>query len=270
MALTTPATLERREYKYLVEEATIDRIRDAISGACVTDPHAEATGRYLIDTLYLDTPDLAVYRATIEDARDRFKLRIRGYPSAPGAPVFFEVKRRIGDTIVKTRAGVTGDWTRFLEWDDATPFDTLNATQRRAIDNFVCHYHRQPMRPRALVRYEREPYFSLLDEYARVTFDRAISCQEATELSLVPRDRFRAVDDALVLVELKWAGAVPAWMSHMVRTIGLRRESFCKYTSGLEAIGAAAAEDDRAYMRAPARRSAPSSTSRRSRDRRAS
>ncbi|MCW5808786.1 MAG: polyphosphate polymerase domain-containing protein [Deltaproteobacteria bacterium] len=246
--MITPASLQRREYKYLVDEDLVERIRRHIAGVCAVDAHAAPTGgRYRIDTLYLDTPRLDSYRATVEDAGDRYKLRVRGYPSAPESPVFFEVKRRAGETIHKTRAAYRGDWARLLDAPEPALFDALSPRVRAGIDNFICHYHRAPFRPVALVRYEREPYFSLVDDYARVTFDREVSYQPAHELSLAGDAAWSCIDDAvsqcgprgsLVLLELKFTTLVPSWMRRMVHTLELQRMSFCKYTRSIDAMRA--------------------------------
>ncbi len=249
MALTTPPSLQRREYKYLVSEDTVERIRRYIAGVCTIDPYAEKTnGRYLTDTLYFDTPSLASYWATVNDAGDRYKLRVRGYPSAGNGPVFFEVKRRVSEAIKKTRGFVRGDWTPILLGATPEVLARIEPKQRPAIDNFICHYHRTPMQPSVLVRYEREPYFSTVDEYARVTFDRHLSYQRATEMTLIPaHDRWTYVDYAAsqrslspessaVLLELKFTSVVPGWMRAMVHTLGLQRLAFCKYTRAVDSM----------------------------------
>jgi len=249
MALTTPSSLQRREYKYLIDEYKVEQIRRYIDGICTIDPYAAKTGgRYLTDTLYLDTPTLGIYHATIEDAPDRYKLRIRGYPSLPGGPVFFEVKRRVSDAVLKTRGHVRGQWQDILL--DARPevLATIEQKQRRAIDNFICYYHRGFMQATVLVRYEREPFFSLIDDYARVTFDRSVSYQRATELTLTPdHDHWTYVDNGIsqrhsgiagsaVLLELKFTNMVPGWMSKMVHTLGLQRLAYCKYTRAIDSM----------------------------------
>lgn len=243
--MITPSQLQRREYKCLVSEATVAQIRRYIAGICEVDVNAQPThGRYLIDTLYLDTPWLDTYWATVEDRGDRYKLRIHGYPSAPGAPVFFEVKRRVGDAVLKSRTAIHGDWVRAL--DDLKAPPPIHPKHRAALDNFIAHYYARPMLPSVLVRYEREPYFSTIDEYARVTFDRSLSYQPATELSLAPCcDGWTYLDSAeaqravragsTVLLELKFTNLAPAWMRRMVHTLELQRLSFCKYTRAVDA-----------------------------------
>ncbi|MCE9580312.1 MAG: polyphosphate polymerase domain-containing protein [Deltaproteobacteria bacterium] len=251
MAMVTPNTLERREYKYLIDEDTAERIRRYIGGICAVDPYAAQTGgRYLTDTLYLDTPDLASYRATVEDAGDRWKLRVRTYPSMDEPIVFFEVKRRVSETILKTRGSFRGDWARLLTATDPEILGAVGAKQRRAIDNFLCHYHYLPMAPSVLVRYEREPYFSLVDDYARLTFDRQLCFQRSTELTLQPRhERWDYTDHAVnqrgltatsssVLLELKFTNLVPGWMRRMVHSLDIQRLAFCKYTRAVDTMRA--------------------------------
>jgi hypothetical protein len=247
--MITPSTLQRREYKYLISEDTAEQIRRFIAGFCAIDAYAAETGgRYLTDTLYLDTPRLDSYFATIDDACDRYKLRIRTYPSAgAGGPVFFEVKRRVSESILKIRGSFAGDWPRLLDGDPGA-LARISPRHRPAIDHFLCHHRYHPFQPTALVRYEREPYESLVDDYARVTFDRSLAFQRASELSLVPaHERWTYVDDAIsqrgihatssgVVLELKFTNVVPGWMRHMVHSLDLQRLAFCKYTRAVDAM----------------------------------
>jgi hypothetical protein len=245
----TPNSLQRREYKYLIDEETVERIRRYMRGICAVDEYAAKTGgRYLTDTLYLDTPALDSYFATMEDAPDRYKLRIRTYPSMGNGPVFFEVKRRVSESIIKTRGSYVGNWQALLERTSPEIQATVSSKNRRAIDNFICHYHYLPYLPSALVRYEREPYFSLVDDYARVTFDRSISMQRSTELTLTPEhEQWIYVDDAVsqrglafntssVLMELKFTSIVPTWMRTMIHSLDIQRLAFCKYTRSIDAM----------------------------------
>ena len=247
--MTTPTSLQRREYKYLIDEDQAAAIRTYVKGICSIDEYAvKSGGRYTIDTLYLDTPQLHAYRATIDQAADRYKLRIRTYPSMPGSPVFFEVKRRIDDSILKTRGWYRGTWQDVLQGATPELLAAIDPKQRRGIDNFLCYYYRLPMEPVAIVRYEREPYFSTIDDYARITFDRSVSYQRTHELSLdAPSDYWTYIDDAItqrgtrpassaVLLELKFTAMVPGWMRNMVQTIGLQRLAFSKYGRAVDSL----------------------------------
>ena len=239
--------LHRREYKFLIDERTADRIRSLIDGYCEVDENAVATGgRYLCDTLYFDSHHYAIYKATIANAARRYKVRVRGYPMAPSAPVFLEVKRRIDETIVKTRARLTGDWAAQL---DSGTLDHLGDRDRLAFENFLSHYLAAPcglLVPKVLVRYEREPFAGRVDHYARVTFDRDIRFQQHAELSMESRAPWTQIDDStsmwpelgsMVVLELKFlAEAPPRWMRLMVERLELRRVAYCKYTRAIDSM----------------------------------
>jgi hypothetical protein len=239
--------LARREYKFLIDERTADRVRAALAGLCIGDLHAAATGgRYTCDTLYLDTLAMNLYRATIENEAVRYKLRVRMYPGG-ASPVFLEVKRRVDDVIVKSRAAIRGDWRSILETGDLT---AVPEDQRRAAENFVTYYQTSrggPLVPTVLVRYEREPYTSLVDDYVRITFDRKLSYRAATELAFDPDARsWTPIDDPVamrvapahsaVVLELKFSATVPRWLGQIVRRLELARLSYCKYTRAVDSM----------------------------------
>lgn len=241
------AVLHRHEYKYLVDGATAERIRRHIAGFCERDAFAP-TGSYLCDTLYLDTLQLGLYHATVEDEPVRFKLRVRGYPEAPDAPTFLEVKRRLGDTIVKHRAGVRGDWGALLA--DGRLLDTLQGKTREAAEQFLARWETSyagPYVPTVLVRYRREPYTSLVDDYVRVTFDRELRYQPHATLDLRgDDDRWISIDDpiatkaspteSLAILELKFGDVPPSWMRQLIARLELPRASFCKYARAVDAM----------------------------------
>jgi hypothetical protein len=98
------------------------------------------------------------------------------------------------------------------------------------------------MRPFTVVRYEREPYFSRIDDYARVTFDTCIRAQPTDAPSFdLPTRTWRALDDAvtqraldsMIVLELKFTTAVPLWLVHIVKRLGLVRRSFSKYGTSI-------------------------------------
>jgi hypothetical protein len=239
-----PLRIERREYKYLLDETLVTRVRASIRPYCVLDPYAVSAprNRYTIESLYLDTPDLALYRANELERVSRFKLRIRRYPDAPKSPFFLEVKGRYHDTIAKSRGLVGADWASYMD-----PFvSTEKVAHAPAIRRFVTHVHAVGARPTCLVRYKREAWASTIDDYARVTFDTAICGQlvapDAWHFDADPR-AFRACDDpegvrdvaTRTILELKFTARVPRWMVTLVERLGLERRAFSKYGRVLQA-----------------------------------
>lgn len=248
MPASTPTVIERREYKYLIDAPTAAGIRAAIRPFCELDAHAAGnpTRRYTIDSLYFDTPALSLFWANDHEQVDRFKLRVRGYPEAPTSPVFFEVKRRINDVISKSRGKVPrAQWAALLADPAAQIPGDVTGKDRAAVERFLSLARTLHVRPFTLVRYQREPYFSRVDDYARVTFDTHIRAQATDRLSFEPSPRgWRALDDAvtqrslssLIVLELKFTRAVPIWLVDLVERFGLHRGSYSKYGTSIRAF----------------------------------
>jgi hypothetical protein len=218
----------RHELKYLVDDATRASIRRCVEGICELDPYsARVPGhRYEILSLYLDTPGLLTHRMKTGRAQDRFKLRLRTY-AGEDAPVVAEVKRRFGEIIHKTRARVPS----------AAEEDTHGAA------DFTQMVARYGAEPKLLVRYEREAWVSLVDEYARVTFDYALEYQpqdawsfEHEEGGWLPADDPGAMKarGSHAILELKFGASAPGWMASMARDLELWRVGYSKYCTGVE------------------------------------
>lgn len=232
--------IERREFKYLIDEATADRVREAIRPFCERDPFASkhASGRYTIDSLYLDTAEMSLFNANEEEGLDRFKLRIRTYPETPGAAIFTEVKRRFHDIIVKDRGRVPADWPRLFEGAGDVLGATRSPREAKAVERFVTLARTLHARPIVLVRYEREPWASVIDDYVRITFDRKIRSQKIDRFTFDHDPRgWRATDhpqtegaiESMVVLELKFTTNVPWWLIHIVQRYDLTRRAFSKY-----------------------------------------
>src|SRR5690349_1863711 len=100
--------LQRFELKYLVPEPTALGVRDFVRSYLELDEFGATLPNfsYPVHSLYLDSSDLKLYQATINGEKNRFKLRLRYYEERPDAPVFFEIKRRMNNIIMKQRGGV--------------------------------------------------------------------------------------------------------------------------------------------------------------------
>jgi SPX domain protein involved in polyphosphate accumulation len=233
--------IERYEYKYLVPESAIATIRAAVLTTSKIDRYAGPDGTYRIRSLYFDTDHYDLYWANDREKPDRFKLRARMYPGKV-SPVFLEVKRRVLDVIVKSRAAVSAEsWREVLAGNDAA-LASLSPNTRAGALKFLAPYHRHHIHPVLLVDYEREAYISEIDSYARLTFDRKIVVQQQDKLEFdgVPT-RWRSIDhrvqtrteEPISVLELKFERRPPRWMVALVRRLDLTRHSFSKYCYGV-------------------------------------
>src|SRR5678809_63746 len=107
---------QRFELKYLISEETALLVRDFVRSYLDFDEYSVGKPNYSypVHSLYLDSNDLKLYWTTINGDKNRFKLRLRFYNNNPDTPVFFEIKRRMNNCIMKQRGGVRRDCVRLL------------------------------------------------------------------------------------------------------------------------------------------------------------
>lgn len=232
---------DRYELKYLISEWEVEAVRAAIRPFCRLDAHSEAASdrQYAIQSIYLDTARMGLYRHSEERRARRFKVRVRGYGERPGdGPVFLEVKQRLSGIVRKSRAIVPSGWAERLRGPVPAGAAAAEVAFRALVD-------RHALRPVLCVRYDREAWESRIDGYARVTFDRRLAVQPwedldldaraAGWLSLDDRRTLRAVPRAVVL-ELKCSLDVPRWMAWLTERLGVRRVGLSKYCHGVERV----------------------------------
>ena len=106
----------RIEYKYLVPNAHLDGIRQAILPYVRSDAFGDGRGEYTVRSVYYDTPRAACYHEKLDGLEARKKFRIRGYDRPQqSSVVFLEIKRKFGNCISKHRAPLLHtDLDRFL------------------------------------------------------------------------------------------------------------------------------------------------------------
>src|SRR5882762_1539599 len=101
----------RFEQKYIISEDVALQIREYVRSYLELDENGVGKPNYSypVHSLYLDSDDLRFYWSTINGDKNRFKLRLRFYNDNADTPVFFEIKRRMNNCILKQRGGVRQD-----------------------------------------------------------------------------------------------------------------------------------------------------------------
>ncbi len=230
---------ERHECKYLISEAIVVELQRFIAPYVEPDPYTGGQRSYLVNTLYLDTPDLRLYRETVEGIGNRFKLRARSYGHAPilsADPVFLEIKSRRNNLVHKSRARISGFAFRAVLAGQAPDVQRLPERALKCYDEFVSWVGRLGARPIVHVRYDREAWVGSFHEGIRVTIDRDIRCASAEsgvradELDLA----WNEVERRWLVLELKFDVAFPLWMRELVHRFQLKRLSFSKYGNAVQ------------------------------------
>src|SRR5262245_12524989 len=98
---------QRFERKYFISERQAAGIREFAKLHLVPDKFSEGKPDYSyeVHSIYLDSADLLTYWATVHCEKKRFKLRVRYYDDFH-SPLFFEIKRRENECVLKQRAVV--------------------------------------------------------------------------------------------------------------------------------------------------------------------
>lgn len=196
---------------------------------------------YTIHNLYLDSENLDIYWGTINGDKNRYKLRLRFYEDNPQAPVFFEIKRRMNEAILKQRSGIKrGSVESVLAGQLPAPSELVSNDPRQlvAIQRFVELMMRDCAVPVAHVRYDREAWISVVDNSVRVTMDRnVLIAPEFVARFSEQMDDPTCVFGKLVILELKFTGRFPDWFKELVRIFGLRQGSASKYADGIARKG---------------------------------
>jgi SPX domain protein involved in polyphosphate accumulation len=223
----------RYELKYLIDEPCARGVRDFIRGRLNRDPYAlpEMAWSYPNYSLYLDGPGLQLYTATFQGHKNRYKLRLRYYDQNPDTPVFFEIKRRVTDVILKERTAVRKDAAiRLFRGGLPHPsdlFDPENMGDFSVLRRFCELRSAISAEPRLIVYFEREAWVDPKDEELRVTFDREASTAPYTG-TLYPKS-FKETPFPAVILELKFNDRFPVWMRDLVESWDLYRTHMGKY-----------------------------------------
>jgi len=233
---------QRFELKYLIDEAITPGIRDFVNSYLELDEYGAGSSNfsYPVHSLYLDSDDLETHQASINGTKNRFKLRLRYY-DAGESPVFFEIKARVDDCILKQRCGVRREAVPLLLAGQLPEPDHLLSRETRhlgTLQRFCLLLHQLNARPKAHNNYLREAWVSPHDNSVRVTFDRQIRIEPffRAEAPIAMADPIRVFPDVTVL-ELKFTNRFPNWFEQLVRFFNLMRFSSAKYSEGVVLLG---------------------------------
>jgi len=231
--------LQRWELKYMVPGQTALAVREFVRAHLEIDEYGAGRPNlsYTIHNLYLDSDDLAIYWGTINGNKNRYKLRLRFYEDNPRAPIFFEIKRRMNEAILKQRGGVKRPAVESVLAGQLPGPDELvsgDGRQLVAIQRFVDLMMSDRAAPTAHVRYEREAWISPFDNSVRVTLDRNVMISPEFQMRFTAAmDQPTCVFGSLVILELKFSGRYPDWFKHLTRVFNLRQGSASKYADGI-------------------------------------
>jgi hypothetical protein len=219
----------RYERKFVVEDTALPQLLRAVGrNPAVFRPIFHPRW---VNSVYLDSPGLADFRAHVAGSERRIKMRVRWYGERVGAvakPVL-EIKARYGHAGQKHLAPLEP-----FEYRDALrlqqvrllPHATLEPALRARLVSSV---------PVALTRYQRY-YFRSEDKRFRLTLDTELSYH-----AVGPRLGYlrHYPERRLSIVELKYDVADDDKVARITGALPVRLHKFSKYVAAVEHLGAA-------------------------------
>ncbi len=213
-------SFQRVEAKYLLTPRQYDSLRRGMEGHVRPDVYSH----YTICSIYCDTADYSLIRASLDKPIYKEKLRLRSY-GVPGSrdAAFVEIKKKFDGVVYKRRVTVSAaEAAACISRGKLSRDDQIS----REINWFL---HVWKPQPAAYIGYDREAWAGVEDPALRITFDTNLRGRnwdldlragDFGEL-ILPRDS--------ILMELKFPGGAPLWLSHLLSENGVYPTSFSKY-----------------------------------------
>lgn len=236
----------RYELKYRISESKAEAITQFIKPYLHLDRYSKlrTNGAYPIVSLYLDSDNLQLCRESLEGKKNRLKLRIRSYTDEPDyprffeikqhRPHFFEIKRRVNNIIIKSRARVKYQDVSSLLLGASLPLQTHDG-DGETLKQFQLYANSINAGPVILIRYMRQAYEDDSENRVRVTFDRELFYNVTRELKVTMGGAgWQRLFSNDVILEIKFTGRYPAWLSQMVKVLNLHQQSNSKYARSVK------------------------------------
>ena len=227
MAEKAIAVMKRYELKYVLDATQRAFLERRLEGHMRIDRY----GITSIASLYYDTPDYRLIRASIEKPPFKEKIRLRSYGLADASsPVFLELKRKFDGIVYKRRVQTTiPEVDRFFSREGDVPADGQIA---REISYFRDFYG--SLVPSCLIIYDRAAYFEPGGDL-RLTLDgnpryRVDELDLTTSMEGTP-----LLDEGDSILEVKVQQAVPLWLSAILDEARIHQASFSKYGEAYQA-----------------------------------
>nr|WP_297705149.1 polyphosphate polymerase domain-containing protein [uncultured Butyrivibrio sp.] len=213
----------RHEIKHEVTAQDMIAIRQRLRAVATPDPHA-IEGKYLIRSLYFDTPDDKALREKQAGVSRRQKFRIRYY-NGDTSVIHLEKKSKASGLGTKVSASLSREEAQKIVDGD---IDWMKESSNELIKELYSKMVSERLRPRTIVDYTREP-FIYAPGNVRVTLDynirSGLNCIDFLNPDCIT---VPAAFGACVM-EVKWDNFLPEIIRDLVQLPHAKSGSFSKY-----------------------------------------
>ena len=215
----------RHEWKIELSPQDMPVLRQRLRRVLHPDAHA-VDGRYLIRSLYFDTPEDKALREKIDGVSRREKFRIRYY-NGDLSCIHLEKKSKIAGLGRKDTAALA-PWQAQAIVDGNLSW--MPESGQALVTELYGKMRTERLRPKTIVDYTREP-FVYAPGNVRVTLDynirTGLSCTDFLDIGCptVP------VPENPAILEVKWDAYLPDVVRDLVQLPGRRAGAFSKYAA---------------------------------------
>jgi SPX domain protein involved in polyphosphate accumulation len=227
----------RFELKYILTLKDSISLKKDILKYALPDPNAWYKGKYILTSLYYDSPDHRFYWEKIDGIRYRRKFRIRWYETKErlkdDSIVFLEIKQRIDRITQKKRIP--------LKYKDALLFcnegimPNYKPEDKEIIEEMYSLIKLFDLKPTVITSYERQAFVGTdYDKGLRITYDSHVTYRHKNlDLDAGTYDGF-IVPPNFVIMEIKTNERVPHWITELIAKNELKLIRVSKYCQGLD------------------------------------
>lgn len=213
-------TMKRYEMKYVLTKEQYEFLARELKGHMEIDQY----GLTSIATIYYDTPDYRLIRASIEKPPFKEKVRLRSYGVAKeNGEVFLELKRKANKIVYKRRVATTEDnVNKFFSYEEDV---TANGQIAREL-TYVRNYYKNLV-PAILIMYDRIAYYEPNGDL-RLTIDFNPRYR-TNELNLhTSMEGKSLLPSSGAILEIKVQQSMPLWLSDILSRGKIYKSSFSK------------------------------------------
>ena len=212
----------RHELKYLCPVRQLELIKRRLLSVMKPDKH-QGTDGYTIRSLYFDTLSDRFFEENNAGIEYRNKYRIRLY-NLDTNYIRFEEKSTVGNLKSKRSAKLTREDVEHIITVGVNIEDTDNEVLKR----IGVLQKTELLRPKVIVEYDRFAFVSRIGN-VRITFDQCIRASKDIEYFFEDIPTIPILPDQISLMEVKYDGILPGYITSLMNIGDLQQISFSKY-----------------------------------------
>jgi len=210
--------MKRREFKFILTEEQLSYLKQSLVGHMDVDQYGKTT----IFSLYYDTPDLRLIRASIERPAFKEKIRLRSYGLSDGPrEVFLELKRKNQGVVYKRRITLSQE-------DAISFFKGENCLEDNQIGKEITYFRDfyKKLVPQIMVIYDRTAYKNATD--LRLTIDENPRYRTYGLDMNFSNNGMLLLPHGSAILEIKAQEVIPLWLVQILSQGKIYKTAFSK------------------------------------------